>query len=59
MIGEGKIRKEFEAFVLRWTGRDVEYHERNQTGGMDFSWSCWKEAATQEQIKAAQQKELQ
>ena len=50
MIGEGKMREEFEAFVLQWTGRDIDYHYRNQTGGMLFAWECWRQSATKSQI---------
>jgi len=50
MIGEAGMREEFEAFVLQWTGRDVEYHYRNQTAGILFAWECWKQSATKTKL---------
>lgn len=55
MIDEGKMREEFEAFVLQWTGRDIDYHYRNQTGGMLFACECWRHSATTAQIRAINQ----
>lgn len=55
MIGDAEMREEFDAFVLRWTGHDVEYHQRNKTGGMEFAWECWRHSATTTQIRAINQ----
>lgn len=35
-------RTEFERHVLQWTGRDMEYHHRNGTTGLEFAWHCWQ-----------------
>ena len=40
-------RSEFEAFVLEWTGRDMAYHVRAETTGLDFAWACWQRAQAQ------------
>lgn len=37
-------REKFEAHVLNWTGRDIAYHMRAKTTGMEFGWSCWQAA---------------
>lgn len=52
MIGEGKMREEFEEFVLLWTGSDIEYHDRNETGGILFAWECWKQSAAKAEINS-------
>ena len=35
-------RDVFERHVLQWTGRDVAYHHRNGTTGLEFAWHCWQ-----------------
>jgi addiction module HigA family antidote len=37
-------RESFEAFVLVYTGRDMMYHKRYGTTGLDFAWECWQAA---------------
>lgn len=39
------MRKAFEAFVERYTGRDMAYHRRYGTTGLEFAYECWKEGA--------------
>lgn len=34
----------FEEFVEQWTGRDMDYHHRVKTTGLDFARACWEEA---------------
>lgn len=34
----------FERHVKAYTGRDMAYHERNGTTGLEFGWACWKAA---------------
>lgn len=38
-------RDEFERHVLQWTGRDMAYHHRNGTTGLEFAWHCWQAGA--------------
>ena len=35
-------RAAFEQMVEQWTGRDMEYHVRAGTTGMEFSWHCYQ-----------------
>ena len=35
-------RDAFERHVLKWTGRDMAYHNRNGTTGIEFAWDCWQ-----------------
>lgn len=37
-------REQFERHVTAYTGRDMEYHERNGTTGLEFGWTCWQAA---------------
>ena len=37
-------REQFERYVKAYTGRDIEYHERNGTTGLEFGWACWQVA---------------
>ncbi len=37
-------RERFERHVKAYTGRDIEYHERNGTTGLEFGWACWQAA---------------
>lgn len=34
----------FAEFVERWTGRDLDYHEKAQTTGFIFAEACWNAA---------------
>lgn len=37
-------RKEFEKFLLEYTGRDIEWHKQGGTWGIDedsFAYQCW------------------
>ena len=34
----------FAEFVEKWTGRDLEYHERAETTGFIFAEACWNAA---------------
>ena len=40
-------REQFEAHVKAYTGRDIEYHQRNGTTGLEFGWTCWQAARAQ------------
>ena len=40
-------RERFERHVKAYTGRDMEYHERNGTTGLEFGWTCWQAARDQ------------
>ncbi len=37
-----KQRDVFEKIVESYTGRDIEYHKRNLTTGLDFAWVCFQ-----------------
>ena len=37
------MNKQFEEFVEKWTGRDMEYHSRNGTTGLEFARAAWEE----------------
>lgn len=37
-------RERFERYVKAYTGRDIEYHQRNGTTGLEFGWACWQAA---------------
>lgn len=43
-----QARDAFERHVLQWTGRDMTYHHRNGTTGMEFAWHCWQAAVAAE-----------
>jgi len=34
----------FEMFVVSYTGRDMEYHARYQTAGIEFARAAWERA---------------
>ena len=40
-------RERFERHVKAYTGRDMAYHERNGTTGLEFGWTCWQAARAQ------------
>ena len=48
-------RERFERHVKAYTGRDMEYHERNGTTGLEFGWTCWQVARAQPTPPAADQ----
>ena len=35
-------RAAFERLVLQLTGRDMAYHNRNGTTGLDTAWICYR-----------------
>ena len=44
-MSEVMVSQTFEEFMLRYTGRDMEYHRRYETAQMDFMrllWDCAK-----------------
>lgn len=45
-------RKAFEAHLLDYTERDIAYHERNKTQGLEFAWACWQAATVEERDRA-------
>ena len=36
----------FEEFIKQYTKRDMEYHIRNKTTGLEFARACWNAALT-------------
>lgn len=36
------MRDAFELLVLQWTGRDMAYHARSGTTGIEFAWFCYQ-----------------
>ena len=40
-------REQFERHVKNFTGRDIAYHDRNGTTGLDLAWYCWQAARAQ------------
>lgn len=48
-------REQFERYVKAYTGRDMEYHERNGTTGLEFGWTCWQVARAHPTPPAADQ----
>ena len=38
-------RDAFERLVLQLTGRDMDYHARNGTTGLDTAWICYRAGA--------------
>ena len=43
----------FEEFVEQWTGRDIEYHTRNKTSGLEFARAAWETATKVEREACA------
>lgn len=41
----------FEEFVEQWTGRDIEYHTRNKTSGLEFARAAWETATNAERTR--------
>lgn len=39
-------RDAFERLVLQLTGRDMDYHARNGTTGLDTAWICYRAGLT-------------
>jgi len=37
-----KRRQAYEDLVLKYTGRDTDYHRRYETTGLDFAWEAFK-----------------
>lgn len=48
MVGPDPARDAFESVVAKWTGRDMSYHAKNGTTGLEFAWFCWQQAARQD-----------
>ena len=48
-------RERFERHVKAYTGRDIEYHQRHGTTGLEFGWTCWQAARAQPTPLAADQ----
>jgi hypothetical protein len=44
----------FEAFVARYTGRDMDYHKRYKTRGIEFARIAWDESAKLKRMTAVQ-----
>ena len=42
-------REDFESYLLAWTGRDLKYHARAETTGLEFAWACWQKAGITKQ----------
>ena len=41
-LGLAQDRAAFERLVLQLTGRDMAYHNRNGTTGLDTAWICYR-----------------
>jgi len=41
---EKELNDAFDTFVLEYTGRDMAYHKRNATTGLEFARMAWLEA---------------
>lgn len=48
-------REQFERHVKAYTGRDIEYHQRSGTTGLEFGWACWQVARAHPTPLAADQ----
>ena len=44
----------FEEFVIEWTGRDMDYHTRNRTTGLEFAAKAWEAATKAEREECAE-----
>lgn len=53
------MRARFEAFILYWTGQDINYHTRVGTVGLMFSWEAWQAATLAERDRCAAVCDLQ
>lgn len=41
----------FEAFLLANTGRDMDYHTRAQTTGLELAWEAWQSAQASPDVR--------
>ena len=46
-------RAAFERLVLQLTGRDMAYHARNGTTGLDTAWICYRGGVAAERERCA------
>ena len=46
-------RAAFERLVLQLTGRDMAYHARNRTTGLDTAWICYRGGVAAERERCA------
>ena len=51
--GLAQDRAAFECLIMQLTGRDMEYHARSRTTGLDFAWLCYRAAVASERERCA------
>ena len=53
-LGLVQDRAAFDRLVLQLTGRDMDYHNRNGTTGLDTAWLCYRAGVAAERERCAQ-----
>ncbi len=52
-LGLAQDRAAFDRLVLQLTGRDMDYHNRNGTTGLDTAWICYRGGVAAERERCA------
>lgn len=53
LLGQVQDRAAFECLVLQLTGRDMKYHARNGTTGIDHAWISYRAGVAAERERCA------
>lgn len=56
-LGLVQDRAAFECLVLQLTGRDMTYHDRNGTTGLDTAWLCYRAGVAAERERCVKKRE--